>query len=97
MPISESRRRNNDKYNMKCDYISLRPLKPIGEKIRLFAKNSGNSLQGYILDAVNNRISEEENGKEFPPEKLSALIDWLKEHGHSDTEILDCIHRLSEE
>ena len=27
MPIPEYRRRGNDKYNSKCDYISLRPVK----------------------------------------------------------------------
>lgn len=37
MPVSESKRRNNDKYNAKCDYISLRPIKPVGAAIRAAA------------------------------------------------------------
>ena len=28
MPIPESKRRNNDIYNAKCDRISARPIKP---------------------------------------------------------------------
>ena len=38
MPVSESKRRNNDKYNAKCDYISLRPIKPVGAAIRAAAR-----------------------------------------------------------
>ena len=38
MPIPESKRRNNDIYNAKCDRISARPIKPIGNAIRAAAK-----------------------------------------------------------
>ena len=40
MPIPESKRRNNDIYNAKCDRISARPIKPIGNAIRAAAKLS---------------------------------------------------------
>lgn len=60
MPVSEAKRRNNDKYNAKCDYISLRPIKEQGEKIREAAKRSGKSLQRFILDAVEKQIQEDE-------------------------------------
>ena len=60
MAIAESKRRCNDKYNAKCDYISIRPLKPIGEKIRSVAQESGKSLQGYILDAIDRQIAEDD-------------------------------------
>lgn len=89
MPISEAKRRNNDKYNMKCDFIAIKPLKPIGEKIREAAKQSGKSLQGYILDAINRQIREDEDGQEIPGEVLTHAIEWLREHGHTDEEIVD--------
>ena len=38
MPIPESKRRNNDIYNAKCDRISARPVKPVGNAIRAAAK-----------------------------------------------------------
>ena len=38
VPIRESKRRNNDAYNAKCDYISLRPQKAVGYAIRAAAK-----------------------------------------------------------
>ena len=40
MPVSAARRRTNDAYNAKCDYISLRPLKPDGAAIRAAAAAS---------------------------------------------------------
>lgn len=60
MPVSEAKRRGNDKYNSKCDFIALKPLKPEGEKIREAAKQSGKSLQRFILDAVKKQIAEDE-------------------------------------
>lgn len=49
MPIRESKRRNNDAYNAKCDYISLRPQKAVGYAIRAAAKATGQSIQAYVL------------------------------------------------
>lgn len=77
MPIAESKRKGNDKYNSKCDYISLRPLRPVGEQIRAAAKRSGKSLQGYILEAVqkqmeaeNALISSGDGPEDGPPEDM---------------------------
>lgn len=91
MPVSESKRRNNDKYNMKCDYISIRPLKPVGERIREAAARSGKSLQGFILDAVDRQITEDEDGANIPSEVLARSMEWLKKHGHSENEIVDFV------
>lgn len=59
MPVSAARRAGNDRYNAKCDYINIRPLKPDGAAIRAAAKNAGQSLQGYILDAVHDRMERD--------------------------------------
>lgn len=67
MPVSESKRRNNDNYNAKCDYISLRPLKPEGAAIRAAAAAAGMSLQGYILRAV--RAQMERDGQPAAPDR----------------------------
>jgi predicted HicB family RNase H-like nuclease len=48
------------KYNKSRDSITLRPTKEHGEKIRLIAEKSGQSLQGYILQAIDERIEREE-------------------------------------
>lgn len=59
MAVSENKRKNNDKYNKKCDYISIRPLKERGEQIRQAAKLAGQSLQGYILQACAERMERD--------------------------------------
>lgn len=66
MPIPESKRRNNDAYNAKCDYISLRPQKPIGSAIRAAAKAANQSLQGYVLQACAERMTREGQPLELP-------------------------------
>ncbi len=59
MPVSEAKRRNNDAYNAKCDNINLRPIKAEGEKIRAAAAAAGQSLQGYILQAIHERMERD--------------------------------------
>lgn len=59
MPVSETKRRNNDAYNAKCDAIMLRPRKEAGNEIREAAAAAGQSLQGYILQAVRERMERE--------------------------------------
>lgn len=72
MPVSETKRRNNDNYNAKCDYISLRPLKPDGAAIRAAAAASGQSLQGYILQAVRARMEQDGKPLELEPEQKNG-------------------------
>ena len=59
MPIRESKRRNNDAYNAKCDRIAVQPIKPVGDDIRAAAAASEQSLQGYILQAVRERMARD--------------------------------------
>ena len=59
MPISEAKKRNNANYTAKCDYINLRPLKPEGAQISQAAADAGQSLQGYILQAVRERMERD--------------------------------------
>lgn len=59
MTVSEAKRKSNDKYNEKCDSILLRPLKEKGAEIRDAAKRSGMSLQGYILQAIAEKMERD--------------------------------------
>lgn len=70
MPVSETKRRNNDKYNAKCDRITVWPIKAKGAAIRAAAKENGESLQGYILAAVYARMERE--GKPLEIEQTPA-------------------------
>ncbi len=97
MPISEKKKASNARYTEKCDYINIRPLKPIGDRIRQAAIDSGKSLQGFILDAIDEQIKRDQDGENIPQEIITKLIEWLQEKGHSDEEIIDCIKRLTKE
>ncbi len=97
MPVSEAKRKNNDKYNAKCDTIQIRPLKPVGQRIREAADRSGKSLQAYILDAVDRQIAADEDGENIPSGVILNLMEWLKEHGHSADDQIDCLTFLAKE
>lgn len=62
MPIPEAKRRNNDAYNAKCDRIVIQPMKERGQEIRAAAAAAGQSLQGYILQAIAERMEREKRG-----------------------------------
>lgn len=59
MPVSETKRRNNDSYNAKCDRIVIQPRKERGREIREAAAAAGQSLQGYVLQAIAERMDRE--------------------------------------
>ena len=63
MPVSEAKRRNNDNYNAKCDFIAIKPRKEYGREIRDAADAAGQSLQGYILQAIRERMERDNKDK----------------------------------
>lgn len=63
MPVSEAKRRNNDNYNAKCDFIAIKPRKEYGREIRDAAVAAGQSLQGYILQAIKERMDRDNKDK----------------------------------
>lgn len=59
MPINPKKRITNDRYNAKCTQINIKPLSPEAEAIKAAAAAAGQSLQGYILQAVRERMERE--------------------------------------
>lgn len=59
MPTSKKKLASNARYDEKCDIIYLKPIKARGTAIRAAAAASGQSLQGYILQAVEERMARE--------------------------------------
>ena len=47
----------------KCDAIMLRPPKDKGAQIRKAAADAGQSVSGYILQAVRDRMEKEKAGE----------------------------------
>ena len=58
MATSEARIRANVKYNKSRDNIMVRPSKEVGQQIRQAAADAGQSVQQYILQAVNDRMQK---------------------------------------
>ncbi|MBE6035012.1 MAG: hypothetical protein E7222_10010 [Clostridiales bacterium] len=53
-------------------------------------ENAGKSLNDFITDAIGEKIDKTDN-EEIPAGLIQRIMEWLKDHGHSDKEILDCI------
>ena len=68
MSLSPKKRISNAAYTVKCDRMAVQPLQPVGRAIRAAAKASGQSLQGYILQACKERMTREGQPLELPEE-----------------------------
>lgn len=56
---TEAQRRASINYNKRQDNIMIRPGKEEGTEIRQAAANAGQSVQGYILQAIKERMERE--------------------------------------
>ena len=56
---TEAQRRASINYNKRQDNIMIRPSKEEGNIIRQAASNAGQSVQGYILQAIKERMKRE--------------------------------------
>lgn len=61
MAVSEAKRITDARHQAKLDQIMVRPYKEEGQLIREAAKAAGKSLQGYILEAVQERMERDKN------------------------------------
>ena len=59
MAVSEAHKKASYKYNASRDSITIRPERSKGAEIRAAAAASGESLQKYILHAVQERMTRE--------------------------------------
>ena len=56
---TEAQRRASINYNKRQDNIMIRPSKEEGTIIRQAASSAGQSVQGYILQAIKERMERE--------------------------------------
>lgn len=59
MGISEKKKITNNRYLAKCAQLNLKPQRDEAAAIRAAAAAAGQSLQGYILQAVRARMQAE--------------------------------------
>lgn len=67
MPSTEAQKRAVKKAQSKCDAIMLRPSKVEGAAIRQAAADAGQSVCGYILDAVRVKMASEGQAEPHSP------------------------------
>ena len=56
---TEAKREGNKRHQLKLDRIVIQPKKEEGERIRAAADASGESLQGYILSSIRDRMERD--------------------------------------
>ena len=56
---TDAKRAGNARHQAKLDRIVIQPEKEEGVKIRQTAANAGQSVQGYILQAIKERMERE--------------------------------------
>lgn len=59
---TDAKRQGNARHAAKLDLLKVQPYKAEGEAIRAAAANAGQSVQGYILQAVRERMERERAG-----------------------------------
>ncbi len=60
---TEAQKRASTEYNRRRDNIMLRPTKEEGAQIRQAAADAGQSVQGYVLDAVRVQMDKDKEDK----------------------------------
>lgn len=56
---TEAKKAGNKRHQLKLDRIVIQPQKEEGERIRAAAAKSGESLQGYILRSIRDRMERD--------------------------------------
>ena len=97
MPVSETKRRNNDKYNAKCTQINIKPLTPEADKIKAAASDAGQSLQGFILQAVREKMESVTASEEEGRVKISVNASALEKHQQPGESAAECAVRILKE
>lgn len=59
MALTETKAKNNAAHLAKLDTIRIQPYKAEGEKIRAAAAAAGMSLQGFILQAIREKLERD--------------------------------------
>lgn len=63
MPISEAQRKAAENYLKKQEEIKIRVKKGEKDKIKAAAERSGQSLNGYIVTAIDEKIERDSKGE----------------------------------
>lgn len=97
MTYSPAKAASNKKSDAKYAQILLKPYKDVAQDIRNAAAEAGQSLQGYILGAVADRMGRDSGGQpqtvvDLPPDVLASVRQTADASGISvDQWIIEAI------
>lgn len=96
--VSDKAKDNQRKYKQKFaknkySRVPLDVSKEYHEYIKEVAKESGMTLTAYIKEAIEEKVANAKD--EIPEGIIPRAMDWLKDHGHSDEEIVDFLKTIS--
>lgn len=96
LKTTEAHRRANMKWQ-KENYsrIPLDVPKPYHEYLKGVAKANNISLNGFIKQAIEEKCQNVKD--EIPEGILPKAMDWLRDHGHSDDEVVDFLRTIGKE
>ena len=72
MALSAKKAITDKRHQAKLDRMVIQPYKPEGAAIRAAAAAAGQSLQGYVLQAVRDRMTAEGQPLTLEPEQKSG-------------------------
>lgn len=98
--VSEKAKDNQRKYKQeyaknKYSRVPLDVSKEYHEYIKEVAKEKGMSLTAYIKEAIEEKAANVKD--EIPEGVIPKAMDWLKDHGHSDEEIVDFLRTIGKD
>ena len=101
MPISEARRKANERYNAKAyDEIKVRVPKGLKAELQAHAEQRNESLNGFINRAIDaqlerdNRTATEIIEQDYLPLE-QTIVNQFRDEGTSDEEILQFLREFS--
>ena len=97
MSVSEKKRITDQRHIDKLDKIKIQPYKDEGEKIRAAAADAGQSLQGFILQAVREKMESVTASEEEGRVKISVRASAMEKHQQPGESAAECAVRILKE
>lgn len=85
------------KYLSNKAEIKLRMSPAQKEHLQKEAQSKNMSVNAYVLNAVGNQISLDNEGQNLEPKLITNMISWLKSHNISDSDIVDFLSYIARE
>ncbi len=90
----EKKRAYNERYKReRQSRIPLDVSKEYHIYLKGVAASAGMPLNSFIKQAVEEKCNNIKD--EIPPQVIPNLMRWLKDHGHNEKEVADCLQCLS--